>query len=47
LTFLSLNGVWVQATEDELVALVLGTVTGERSKSDIAVFLRAASASSE
>jgi death on curing protein len=43
LTFLALNDVWVQTTEDELVALVLGTVSGERSKADIAVFLRAAS----
>lgn len=44
LTFLALNDVWVHTTEDELVALVLGTVSGERSKADIAVFLRAASA---
>jgi len=43
LTFLALNGVWVKATEDELVGLVLGTISGERSKADIAVFLRAAS----
>jgi death on curing protein len=43
LTFLALNGLWVQATEDELVSLVLETVSGERSKADIAVFLRAAS----
>lgn len=43
LTFLALNGVWVQASEDELVALVLETVSGERSKADVAVFLRAAS----
>jgi death on curing protein len=43
LTFLALNGVWVQATEDELVGLVLETVSGERSKADIAVFLRVAS----
>jgi death-on-curing protein len=42
-TFLALNGVWVKATEDELVALVLGAVSGERSKADLAVFLRAAS----
>jgi death-on-curing protein len=43
LTFLALNGVWVKATEDEVVGLVLGTVSGERSKADIAVFLRVAS----
>ena len=43
LTFLALNDVWVQTTEDELVGLVLRTVSGERSKADIAVFLRAAS----
>jgi death-on-curing protein len=43
LTFLALNGVWVQATEDELVGLVLETVSGERSKADIAVLLRVAS----
>jgi death-on-curing protein len=43
LTFLAMNGLWVQATEDELVSLVLETVSGERSKADIAVFLRAAS----
>jgi death on curing protein len=43
LTFLALNGLWVQATEDELVSLVLETVSGKRSKADIAVFLRVAS----
>ncbi len=43
LTFLALNGVWVQASEGDLVALVLGTVSGERSKADVSVFLRAAS----
>lgn len=43
LAFLALNGVWVQATEDELVALVLETVSGERSKADVAVFLGAVS----
>lgn len=43
LAFLALNGVWVQASEDDLVELVLGTVSGKRSKADLAVFLRAAS----
>lgn len=43
LTFLALNDVRVRTTEDALVNLVLGTVSGERSKADIAVFLRAAS----
>jgi death-on-curing protein len=43
LTFLALNGLWVQATEDELVSLVLETISGKRSKADIAVFLRATS----
>jgi death-on-curing protein len=45
LIFLALNDVWVHASEDELVALVLGTVSGERSKADLAVFLRSASGS--
>jgi hypothetical protein len=35
----------VHASEDDLVQLVLGTVSGERSKADLAVFLRSASSS--
>ena len=40
LAFLRLNGVRIEATDDELVELVLGTASGDRSKADVAVFLR-------
>jgi death-on-curing protein len=43
LVFLELNGTSTRADHGELVALVLGVATGERSKAEIAVFLRAAS----
>lgn len=39
LVFLRLNGVTVRAADDELVDLVLGVISGTRSKSDVAVFL--------
>ena len=38
LVFLRLGGVRVVATDDELVELVLGVVSGETSKADVAVF---------
>lgn len=41
LVFLRLNGLAIAATDDELVALVLGVVDGSRSKADVAVFLAA------
>ncbi len=40
LTFLDLNGVTVQATTDELVALVEGVVADRVTKSDAALWLR-------
>jgi len=40
LAFLHLNGVRIQATDDDLVDLVMGVAKGRRSKADIAVFLR-------
>jgi death-on-curing protein len=40
LVFLRLNGVRVQATDAELVDLVLGAIENRVSKADIAVFLR-------
>jgi len=40
LAFLAMNDVIIDATDHELVALVLGTAEGSRSKSDLAVFLR-------
>jgi death-on-curing protein len=39
LAFLRLNGVRIGATDDELVALVVGAAAGDRSKADLAVFL--------
>lgn len=38
LVFLGVNGLWDKATNDELVELVLGTVEGRTSKSEVAVF---------
>ena len=40
LVFLRLNGVTIQATDDELVELVLGVISGQLGKADVAVFLR-------
>ncbi len=40
LVFLRLNGLRIRATDDDLVDLVLNVTTGQRSKADIAVFLR-------
>ena len=40
LAFLVLHGAPVEATDDELVGLVLAVVEGSRSKSDVAAFLR-------
>lgn len=39
LVFLRLNGVAIRASDDDLVDLVLGVISGTRSKSDVAVFL--------
>ncbi len=39
LAFLRLNGVGIEATEDELVEVVLGVASGFWSKSSVAVFL--------
>ncbi len=41
LVFLRLNGVRIQATDGELVDLVLGAIENRVSKADIAVFLQA------
>ncbi|MDP1825971.1 MAG: type II toxin-antitoxin system death-on-curing family toxin [Archangium sp.] len=38
LTFLGMNSIWVEASSDELVELVLGVVEGRVSKSEAAVF---------
>lgn len=40
LVFLELNGVTVEAADDELVQVVLDVIAGSRSKADVAVFLR-------
>jgi death-on-curing protein len=40
LLFLALNGVWIEAGEDELVDLVLGVARSRLHKADVAVFLR-------
>jgi len=39
LAFLRLNDVRVRASDDDLVHLVLGVASGDRSKADVAVFL--------
>ena len=39
LAFLRLNDVRVRASDDDLVDLVLGVASGDRSKADVAVFL--------
>lgn len=38
LAFLGMNGLWVDAGNDELVGLVLGIIEGSVSKSEAAVF---------
>jgi death-on-curing protein len=40
LAFLAMNDVFIRATDDELVELVLDVATGRRSKADVAVFLQ-------
>jgi death-on-curing protein len=40
LAFLRLNGVRIRASDDELVDLVLGVASGDRSKAAVAVLLR-------
>lgn len=40
LGFLGLNGQWLEATEDEVVELVLGVAEGRISKSEVAEFIR-------
>jgi death on curing protein len=41
LTFLGVNGLWVDATNEELIELTLGVAEGRTSKADVAVFLAA------
>jgi death on curing protein len=41
LIFLQINGVEIQAADDELVTIVLGTAKGEADKKQIADFFRA------
>jgi len=41
IVFLALNGVALQASEDDLEKLVRRVATGQRDKSSAAVFLRA------
>ena len=38
LASLALNEIWIDATEDELVDLVIGTASGKLSKADLALF---------
>ncbi len=40
LVFLEINSIAIDASDDELVELVLKTATGSLSKTEIAVFLR-------
>jgi death-on-curing protein len=40
LAFLAMNEVFVRATDEELVELVLDVANGRRSKAEVAVFLR-------
>ncbi len=39
IAFLGLNDLWLDAEEDELVALVLGVANGRVGKAEVAVFL--------
>jgi death-on-curing protein len=39
IAFLGLNGLSLQASEDEIVDLVLGVASGDRTKAEVAVFL--------
>jgi len=38
LTFLGMNGFWVESTNDELIELTLGVAEGRVTKADVAVF---------
>jgi death-on-curing protein len=40
LAFLALNGVDIEASDDELVDLIVGIAGGRRTKADVAVFLQ-------
>ncbi len=40
LTFLGMNGLWVEATNQALVQLVLDGIAGTSAKADVAVFFR-------
>ena len=40
LAFLALNGVHIEASDDELVDLIVGIAAGQRTKADVAVFLQ-------
>lgn len=39
LTFLGMNGLWVDATDEALIALTLGVAEGRASKAEVAVFI--------
>lgn len=40
IAFLGLNDLWLEAQEDDLVALVLGVAQGRVGKAEVAVFLK-------
>jgi death on curing protein len=40
IAFLGLNGLWLEAAEDELVDLVVGVAEGRFDKSEVAVFIK-------
>jgi death-on-curing protein len=40
IAFLGLNDVWLEAEEDDLVALVVGVAAGRVGKAEVAVFLK-------
>jgi death-on-curing protein len=40
IAFLGLNGLWLEAVEDELVELVLSVAKGRIDKSEVAVFIK-------
>jgi death on curing protein len=45
LTFLALNAIWIEASEDEFFDLVIGVAQGVASKAEVAVFLERNAAS--
>ena len=40
IAFLGLNDLWIEAEEDDLVALVVGVAEGQVGKAEVAVFLK-------